>query len=145
MNARLAKEHLRCKVTLLIFALLTALPAGAGSEIETGQSRLRECVRQAASAAALAVCEMTFQASVKQRIEQLGKVIESRLNATQRGVFDRNKEAWRAYLAQELEMIELTSKQRRDGLGPHLRSGATSQLYEQREKQLRLYLHNLSP
>lgn len=145
MRARLTKEHLRCKAALLILALLTAIPAGADSAVETGQSRLRECVRNAASAAALAACETQFQGNVKRQIERLSKTIESHLSATQRNVFARNKAAWRAHLAEELEMIELTSKQRRDGLGPHLRAGAISQVYEQREKQLRLYLHNLSP
>lgn len=145
MSARLAKDHRRCKISLLTFSLLVGFPMASDSAVETGQSRLRECVRSASSAAALAACESQFQASVKKRIENLSKAIETRLDARQRILFARNSKAWRAFVAQELEMIELTLKQRRDGLGPHLRSGAVSQLYEQREKQLRLYLHNLSP
>ena len=52
--------------------------------------------------------------------------------------------AWEAYLDSETALLDLTLAKRRDGLGPSLRPGAITQLYEARDRQLLEHLHNLS-
>lgn len=81
---------------------------------------------------------------MKKRIEQLSAEIRTRLDARQRLVFDRNVEAWQAFFQQEIAMLDLSLGARGDGLGPSLRTGAISLLFEQREQQLREHLHNLT-
>jgi hypothetical protein len=81
--------------------------------------------------------------AIRKSIEQLSVEIRARLDARQRLVFDRNVKAWQTFFEQEVAMLDLSLQARGDGLGPALRTGAITQLFEQREKQLREHLHNL--
>lgn len=89
-------------------------------------------------------CEKSQQMVLKDRIQRWSTAIRQRLDARDLAVFDRNIEAWTAFFDSELAMLDLTLKARRDGLGPTLQPGAVTRLYEERERQLREHLHNLS-
>jgi hypothetical protein len=92
----------------------------------------------------VATCEKQAQSLLKENIDRLSAAIRTRLNQSQRAIFDSSASAWQAFFEHEQTMLELSLGQRRDGLGPNLRSGAVTLLYEQREQQLREHLHNLS-
>lgn len=104
---------------------------------------LRDCVASASGPAAIGACEKRQQAALKKSIEQLSAEIRAHLDTPQRLVFDRNINAWQAFFQQEVALLDLSLGMRGDGLGPSLRTGAITLLFEQREQQLREHLHNL--
>lgn len=138
VSASLPKATRLCQASLLLLCLLQAATAD-----EIGGD-LRECVAAATNAAAVGACEATEQAVLKERIERWSRAIRTRLDNRQRVLFDRSLAAWRTWFESETELLDLTLAQRTDGLGPKLRSGAVTRLYEERERQLREHLHNLS-
>ena len=142
MPASLTKPPDWCKKPLLLFFLTTGV--GAQPPQDTSRQPLRECIATATTATAINRCETTWQTGLIQRIQALGKAIAKRLDTHQRLLFEQNIAAWQTFMERERKMIELSTRHRRDGLGPQLRSGAISQLYEQRERQLREHLHNLT-
>jgi hypothetical protein len=89
-------------------------------------------------------CEKSQQVVLKDRIDRWSTAIRQRLDGRELAAFDQNTRAWKAFLDSELAMLDLTLKARRDGLGPTLQPGAVTRLYEERERQLREHLHNLS-
>ena len=126
----------RCRVT--VFILLFPLGSAHAS------NGLRECIAQARDSAALAACEKQAQLSLREDIRRLSAAIRAKLNPSQRMVFDQSTAAWQTFVQHETMMQELTHAQREDGLGDKLLPGAVTLLYEQRERQLREHLHNLS-
>lgn len=142
MAARLTKPTPCCKALLLSAALLLAAAAAAAPP--SPPSGLRECVAAARDAAAMAACERREQTHLRQRIDQLAVNIRARLDTRQRLVFERNIQAWQAFFDSEVALSELSLGQRRDGLGPALRPGAVTRMLEERVRQLREHLHNLT-
>ena len=142
MPASLTKRPHRCKISLVLTLLATG--ATAQPQSDTSQQSLRDCVVAAKNAAAINNCEQTWQTKLLQRVHKLNNAINNRLDTRQRLLFEQNIAAWKAFVERERAMIELSTHQRLDGLGPQLRNGAISQLYEQRERQLREHLHNLA-
>ena len=132
----------RCKNLLLLMCLATGV--SAQPPLDSSREALRDCIAKASTTAAVDRCETNWQAVLLQRIKTLRNGIAKRLDARQRAMFEQNIQAWKAFVAREKAMIQLSTEQRRDGLGPQLRHGAISQLYEQREHQLREHLHNLT-
>jgi hypothetical protein len=127
-----------------VLVIPLSLAQAAGSDRPQPPNALRECIAQARDAAAVANCEKQAQSVLKENIERLAAAIRMRLNQSQHAVFDSSASAWQAFFEHEQAMLELSLRQRRDGLGPSLQSGAVTLLYEQREQQLREHLHNLS-
>lgn len=123
--------------------LVLASAAAAGAPPDKPVS-LRECIAGAGDAAAMAACETREQASLRKRIGELSGAIRSRLDAPQQLVFDRNSRAWQAFADSEAAMLELSLGRRSDGLGPALRPAAITLIYEERVRQLREHLHNLT-
>ena len=121
-----------------VFALLLA-PGFAHSG-----DGLRDCIAQARDSAGVAACEKQAQRSLQEDITRLSAAIRTQLNPSDRLIFDQSAAAWQAFLQQETTMLELTLSRRADGLGARLLPGAVTLLYEQRERQLREHLHNLS-
>lgn len=140
---RLPKPVGRCKILIAVLVLLPSFAAGSESASKSANG-LRDCIAQARDAGSIAGCEMQEQAALKARIEHLSTVIHARLDRSQRVIFDRSVAAWRAFFEHEIEMLNLSLELRKDGLGPKLRPGAVTLLYEQRERQLREHLHNIS-
>ena len=143
MPRSLTKPLGRCK-GLLLLVIPAATAAAQPPPFDGSREALRKCVANAVTTAAVDHCETNWQSILLQRIGALNDAIANRLNARQRIAFEQNIQAWQAFVKHEKAMIELTTQQRRDGLGPQLRNGAVSQLYEQRERQLREHLHNLT-
>jgi hypothetical protein len=141
---RLTKPFGWCKILLTALVLLPSLAANADSNLLPADNGLRECIARARDAGSIAGCEIQEQAALKTRIEHLSTSIRTRLDNPQRLIFERSAKAWQAFFEHEVAMLELSLKLRKDGLGPKLRSGAVSLLYEQRERQLREHLHNIS-
>ena len=104
---------------------------------------LRECVREAASAAQVAGCETQATAALRVRIKQLEDAIFAELDTKERLLFQRNIDAWNQFLQAEAEMMEFAFAKRRDGLGAQLRLGESNKLLEQRFNQLRAYLSSI--
>ena len=117
---------------------------GASADDGAARADLRDCVAAAQDAAALMACELTQQAALKARIGRWSAGIRKRLNARQRQVFEHNATAWQRFVDSETAMLGLTLDLREDGLGAKLRPGAITRLYEERERQLREHLHNLT-
>lgn len=105
---------------------------------------LRDCIAQARDSAAMTACEKQAQLSLQEDIKRLSAAIRAKLNQSQRIIFDQSTAAWQTFVQRETAMQELTLSQRGDGLGDKLLPGAVTLLYEQRERQLREHLHNLS-
>ena len=124
--------------TATVFLLL--LPLG----IAHAGERLRDCIAQARDGIAVTACEQEAQRSLQQDIRHLQAAIRAKLGPSQRPVFDQSSAAWQTFLQHETALLELTLSRRGDGLGDKLLPGAVTQLYEQRERQLREHLHNLS-
>lgn len=143
MDARLTKRHARCKASVVLTVLLTTT-AAAEPRPPAHEEALRQCIASAQSAAAIAACEKRGQAALKGRIDEISTAIRARLDARQRPVFERNSEAWQAFVDSEIAMLGLSLAGRPDGLGPSLQTGAITLLYEARERQLREHLHNLT-
>ena len=141
MAARLTKRDRRWQ-TVLGTALL--LSGAAGSDPRPGEQALRDCIAGARGAGAVMTCEKSQQVVLRDRIERWSTAIRRKLDARQRAAFDRNTRAWKAFFDSEVAMLDLTLKTRRDGMGPTLHPGAVTRLYEERERQLREHLHNLS-
>jgi len=141
---RLTKPTRGCKRFVLALMIPLSLVQAAGSNRPPPESALRDCIAQARDSAAVANCEKQAQSVLKEHIEGLSAAIRLHLNQSQREVFDRSASAWQTFFEHETALLELSLGQRRDGLGPKLRSGAITLLYEQRERQLREHLHNLS-
>lgn len=144
MDARLTKAAWRCQIYLSLTVLLLARPAAGESAPPPAPSTLRECVARAADLPAVAACEKREQVALKARITELSAAIRTRLDQRQRQVFDRNSDAWQAFLDSEVAMLGLSLSQRSDGVAPGLRASALTLMYEVRERQLREHLHNLS-
>jgi hypothetical protein len=142
--ARLTKPTARCKALITLGTLLLALNVAADNPQSGAGSTLRDCVAQARNPASIAACEQRELASLKSRIDELGAAINARLDNRQRLIFERDVQAWQAFLDSEIALLDLSLKQRQDGLGTALRPGAVNRLYEQREQQLREHLHNLT-
>lgn len=123
-------------------ALLWCAPLLAGEPLDE-RSALRDCISAARDAAAIAACEVSAQADLRDRIERWTRAIRVLLDNRQRPAFDRSVDAWQTWFESETRLLELTLAQRRDGLGPRLQSGAITRLFEDRERQLREHLHNL--
>jgi hypothetical protein len=135
-DARLSTLIQGCRATVLILLFpLGSAHAGDG---------LRDCIAQARDSAAMTACEKQAQLSLREDIKRLSAAILAKLNPSQRMVFDQSAAAWQTFLQHETAMQELTLSQRGDGLGDRLLPGAVTLLYEQRERQLREHLHNLS-
>lgn len=131
-----------CKALLFAAATLLANPA-TGVDPADGPD-LRRCIEAAGDAAAVAACELTAQAALREHITRWSTAIQQRLPPRERALFVRNREAWEAFLESETALLDTTLAARRDGLAAHLRPGALTRLLEQRETQLREHLHNLS-
>lgn len=142
MNARLTKPATRCKAHLICAAVALASPAAANPAVEAAD--LRDCIAQARDAGAVAACERTEQAVLQARIERWSTAIRGRLDAQQRLIFELSEKAWQAFVDSETAMLDVTLALRKDGLAARLRPGAVTRLYEERERQLREHLHNLS-
>jgi hypothetical protein len=140
-GARLPKHPGRCQAFILAIALVGA--SAHASERLLEKRGLRDCIESAGNAGAIAACEAQEQASLRDRIERWSRSIRALLDNRQRPAFDRSAAAWQAWFEAETELLDLTLGQRRDGLGPKLRSGAITRLFEERERQLREHLHNL--
>ncbi len=139
MRARLTNAARGCQVSMVLAGLLLT-----SAWAQPPPNGLRDCVAKASDPRAIAACERQEQAALKERIELLGQTIRQRLDARERGLFERNETAWRAFFDSERAMLELSLAKRTDGLGATLRAGAVNRLYEQRERQLREHLHNLN-
>lgn len=137
----LAKHRRGCK-TIVAIALIWCTPLPAAEPLEE-RSALRDCISASRDAAAIAACEASAQNDLRDRIERWTRAIRTLLDNRQRPAFDLSVEAWQAWFESETRLLELTLAQRRDGLGPRLRSGAVTRLFEDRERQLREHLHNL--
>lgn len=140
--ARLTNGSKWCKTALL--SVVFAAGTCDAADLRTPAQTLRDCVAQAQGAAAVAACEKTQQAALQARIKRWTLAIRDRLQGPDRVAFDRSTRAWQAFFDSELAMLELTLKARRDGLGGSLYPGAVTRLYEERARQLREHLHNLS-
>ena len=103
-----------------------------------------DCVAAARDSHSVAACEQSQQAVLRDRIRRWSEALRSRLDAHQRAAFDRNARAWQAFYDSEVTMLDATLPRRADGLGPALRPGAVTRLLEERERQLREHLHNVS-
>ncbi len=125
-------------------ATLAALLLLGSAALAQPAQDLRDCVADARDAAAVAACERTAQVALKARIERWSTAIRERLDDRERTLFDRNTAAWKAFFDSEVALLDLGLAKRADDLGPRLRTGAVTRLYEQREQQLREHLHNLS-
>ena len=144
MPERLTKPNTGCKARLFLVAALLCATGATAAPPDTGPIDLRACIAGAQSGAALAACEAQAQAELKQRIQEMTTAIRQRLDAEQRLIFERNISAWQAFFDSEAAFLELSLGLRPDQLGRKLKPGAITQLYEQREQQLREHLHNLS-
>ena len=142
MAARLTKRDRQWQGGVLVAALL--LSGIAGGDPRPGEQALRDCIAGARGASAVLACEKSQQVVLKARIKRWSSAIRDTLDARQQAAFDRNTEAWEAWFDSEVAMLDMTLKARRDGLGPTLHPGAVNRLYEERERQLREHLHNLS-
>jgi hypothetical protein len=130
-------------LSLLACALLWASPAATEDE-RPDAGELRACVAAAEGSAGVAACEADAQTRLRERIETWRRAIRARLDNRERQAFDQSEAAWKTWFDAETALIELTLQQRRDGLGPMLQSGAVTRLFEERERQLREHLHNLT-
>ena len=145
MIPRLTKPFEWCKTLLAALLLAAAFAANAEPPLsKPAGNGLRDCIAKARDAGAIAGCELQEQAALKARIEHLSVAIRARLDSSQRPIFERSVTAWQAFFEHELAMLELSLVLRKDDLGPKLLPGAVSLLYEQRERQLREHLHNIS-
>lgn len=142
MDTRLTKLSRWRKAIAAAFAVSCATHAGANPLAEAAD--LRDCIAQARDAAAVAACERTGQAVLKARIARWSDALRPLLDDRQRQLFERNEKAWQAFVDSELEMLDMSLATRRDGLAPRLRPGAITRLYEERERQVREHLHNLT-
>jgi hypothetical protein len=144
MSGRLTKPGPRCKSSALALAaaIFSTSPLADAAETMT-PSALRDCVRAAVTAAGVAACEARHQQWLRERIETLTGTLRTQLPPAQHPLLDRNVAAWNSYFDQEVELLDLTLKARSDGLASRLRPGVISRLLEQRERQLREYVHNL--
>ena len=140
MTRRLTKRHLWCKGTLGVLTLLLSTTSLG----DPGGKSLRDCVARAKGVAAVSICEQNYQARLKSNIARLTAGISARLDARQRLVMEKSTAAWQEFLRRERAMLDLSLGRRGDGLGPQLKHGIVTRLYEQREQQLREHLHNLS-
>lgn len=131
------KHLLVFSVWVLPFGAIAAEPV---SDLET---RLRDCVRQAASPSAISACEGQARRDLAERITRLTSAILARLEAPQRKVFEANVAAWERFLSAEEQMSDVAFDARPDGLGAQLKAGAFNQLLEQRVTRLREYLSSL--
>jgi hypothetical protein len=141
--ASLTKLKAVCKAFVVLMTLAPGL-VWAGNPPASDRQSLRECIAQSANVSAVASCERAQQRALASRIEQLTTSIRNRLPAQQRPAFSRNIRAWQAFFDAERKLLEFSLAARPDGLGGKLLPGAVSLLYEQRERQLREHLHNLS-
>ena len=138
------KQNGWCKVSTRELILCFALSMVVGPTCSADTVELRDCIAAAGTPVAMAACERQQQTALKGRIRELTAGIRARLDRGQRLVFDRSQETWLAFIDHETAMLDLSLGIRNDGLGPSLRPGAITRLYEQREQQLREHLHSLS-
>ena len=144
MSARLTKPSPRCKsAALALVVAICSTPPLANAAEKMTPSALRDCVRAAGTAAGVAECEARHQQWLRERIETLTGTLRKQLPPAQHPLLDRNVTAWNSYFDREVELLDLTLKSRSDGLASRLRPGVISRLLEQREQQLREYVHNL--
>ena len=143
MAARLTKRNRWCKASAAFLLLPLAIAAASAPNPRPTTNALRDCIASASGPAGISACEKRQQAALKKSIEQLSAEIRARLDTPQRLVFDRNVNAWQAFFQQEIALLDLSLGMRGDGLGPSLRTGSITLLFEQREQQLREHLHNL--
>ena len=123
-----------------VAAFMLLIPFGFAHAGDT----LRECIAQARNSTAVTACEQAAQLSLQKEIKRLSAAIHARLDRSQHPVFNQSTAAWQTFLQHETALQELTLSQREDGLGDRLLPGAITLLYEQRARQLREHLHNLS-
>lgn len=142
MRASLTKPGKLCKALAVTVGVL--LSSAVGAEKPLQRQDLRDCIASARGAEAIAACEKSRRVELEHRIKRWTSGIRKHLQGRQLALFDRNVSAWKAFRDSELKLLELTLQQRRDGLGPSLQPGAVTRIYEQRERQLREHLHNLS-
>ncbi|MCB1724545.1 MAG: hypothetical protein KDJ39_12720 [Gammaproteobacteria bacterium] len=142
MRARLTNAAARRKILALASAASLCAATAAGPQRE--RQDLRDCVAAARDSHSVAACEQSQQAVLRDRIRRWSEALRSRLDAHQRAAFDRNARAWQAFYDSEVTMLDATLPRRADGLGPALRPGAVTRLLEERERQLREHLHNVS-
>jgi len=142
--ARLTKRNRWCKASTAFLLLPLAVAAASAPNPRPTTNALRDCIASASGPAAIGACEKRQQAVLKRSIEQLSAEIRARLDTPQRLVFDRNVNAWQTFFQQEIALLDLSLGIRGDGLGPSLRTGSITLLFEQREQQLREHLHNLT-
>lgn len=140
---RLSKLTSVCKKIPLTLALLTVPFLVAAKPVADPVLALRECVRDAASAAQVAGCETQATAALRVRIKQLEDAIFAQLNTKERLLFQRNIDAWNQFLQAEAEMSEFAFGKRSDGLGAQLQLGESNKLLEQRFNRLRAYLSSI--
>ncbi|MCB1790325.1 MAG: hypothetical protein KDJ27_06640 [Gammaproteobacteria bacterium] len=140
MGARLTKAAGWCKAVLLGGSIVFA--GHSPADPQRGRQDLRDCVGAARDARAVAACEKSQQAVLRDRIKRWTKALRAQLDPKQQSLLDRNVRAWQAFYDSELAMLDLTLKQRADGLGAALHPGAITRLLEERERQLREHLHN---
>lgn len=140
MPASLTKRAERCKALTLAFALACASATAAGGD----RQALRNCIASAQSPEQMSLCERAQQERLQGLIARWSTAIRKHLGGEQLLLFERNSLAWKSFVDSELALLGHTLKRRRDGLGPSLYTGAVTRLYEQRERQLREHLHNLS-
>jgi hypothetical protein len=143
LTERLSKLTSVCKKIPLTLALLTVPFLVAAKPVADPVLALRECVRDAASAAQVAGCETQATAALRVRIKQLEDAIFAQLNTKERLLFQRNIDAWNQFLQAEAEMTEFAFGKRSDGLGAQLQLGESNKLLEQRFNQLRAYLSSI--
>lgn len=144
MPARLTKGAYRRKTGAGAAALLALLFHATVAAAEAPRpATLRECVSAAGSAEAVLQCEVRHQQWLRERIELLGDALRKQLPPGQHPKLQANIRAWETYYKQEVALLDLTLERRSDGLASRLRPGVISRLLEQREQQLREYLHNL--
>ncbi len=144
MPERLTKPNTGCKARFFLVAALLCTTGATAAPPDPGPIDLRACIASAQSGAALAACETQAQAVLQQRIQEIMTAIRQRLDTEQRLIFERNVRAWQAFFESEVTLLELSLGLRPDQLGPKLKPGAITRLYEQREQQLREHMHNLS-
>lgn len=142
MTGSLTKPGKVCKAVVVTAGLLFAALASADKPLP--RQDLRDCIASARGAQAIAACEKGHQAELEDRIKRWAKGIRKHLTGRELALFDRNVSAWKTFRDSELKMIDLTLQRRSDGLGPSLKPGVVTRIYEQRERQLREHLHNLS-
>lgn len=144
MSKRLTKPNAGCKVRCFLVAALLCTTGATAAPPDPDPIDLRACIASAQSGAALAACEAQAQADLKKRIQEMTMAIRQRLDAEQRLIFERNVSTWQAFFDSEVAFLEFSLGLRPDQLGPKLKPGAITRLYEQREQQLREHVHNLS-